>query len=765
VGLPPDALQQQQNEKKNAREEPEPRGSPSPLRKKQKSDSPRHDNDDDEEEEEKPPASPTLPPHTLERIGALKKKGLLEELKQLGEKGYNINMRKDDLVAALVDRLFAGPAAPTQVIHKKPPPAASSQQQHAALSQRAHRSHHNSSNLQSPAKISNDDDVPQQKYAAVPKDMPPPTWSVKRAVAEREALSKAAPAAAAFAGDKTTKQPLKQKAKPAAVVKKEADEEKEPAATPEHKLPRAKKQPDTTPFKECPKEPAAAAPSSASARKVIALDESPEDNDDAMDDETESAIQVVVHQAKAMKVVALDDESPEEDVADGAAAAKKVDSGATAQEDESQPFSSAQEDLTESQEESQRKLKVKQAEKYQPKLAPVPGSTQKSAASPAFPSFKLGKSPGLAQSVQKYLESARKDASRPRPQQPGPAARTLDFALDEAAPPVEEAKAEEPSLTAAELSKKKEQTTLAKIQAESKQNFSTHKKKTHHQLASTQRSLALSGTKDDHKKRRLAEMREKHRKEKAAAAALAKSTKHVTTNSPSKLPPPPAKKPSPSSEAKKRAAYPSSPSPGLLAAVKKGSNAFSPLPSFVKKPSSKKDLFSSSKKRAAPPPSPYSDKKPSAKKKSPMVEDEEDSDEEELVAVYDPNDNYLMTDTEASDYESDEDAEFERRTNKAIPDWARSQALKDALEIQYGLDYPHDPDELFGEVSTCDLVQVFNITDQQKILKLRRRRSSGNWTRDRLTSAEKLKYKRDLKALRLKAAALKKKKEAAARAR
>ena len=102
-----------------------------------------------------------------------------------------------------------------------------------------------------------------------------------------------------------------------------------------------------------------------------------------------------------------------------------------------------------------------------------------------------------------------------------------------------------------------------------------------------------------------------------------------------------------------------------------------------------------------------------------MVEDEEDS-------VYDPDDNYDMTDTEASDYESDEDAELERRTNKPIPSWAHDQALKETLEFQYGLDYPHDPDELFGEVSTCNLVEVFDVQDPHKKMTLRHRGSSGD---------------------------------------
>lgn len=97
--------------------------------------------------------------------------------------------------------------------------------------------------------------------------------------------------------------------------------------------------------------------------------------------------------------------------------------------------------------------------------------------------------------------------------------------------------------------------------------------------------------------------------------------------------------------------------------------------------------------------------------------------------------NYEMTDTE-----SDSDDESETSQNKPakrIPEWSRREKLLKALKLQYSCDYPIDPDVLFGEVETCDLEEVFN----KKSKMYRRRNSSGDWTKDRVTSEEKLAYK------------------------
>lgn len=95
---------------------------------------------------------------------------------------------------------------------------------------------------------------------------------------------------------------------------------------------------------------------------------------------------------------------------------------------------------------------------------------------------------------------------------------------------------------------------------------------------------------------------------------------------------------------------------------------------------------------------------------------------------------YEMTDGE---YDSDDDDDCAARESKMIPDWARSANLTKALEIQYSKNYPIDPDELFGEVETCNLEAIFGLTYP----KFRRRNSSGDWSKDKVTSEEKRKYK------------------------
>lgn len=97
--------------------------------------------------------------------------------------------------------------------------------------------------------------------------------------------------------------------------------------------------------------------------------------------------------------------------------------------------------------------------------------------------------------------------------------------------------------------------------------------------------------------------------------------------------------------------------------------------------------------------------------------------------------NYEMTDGE---YDSDDDEDDVSETNtKIIPDWARSKNLEKALEIQFSKEYPIDPDVLFGEVETCNLEAIFG----KRTSKYRNRNSSGDWTKDRVTSEEKRRYK------------------------
>ena len=115
-----------------------------------------------------------------------------------------------------------------------------------------------------------------------------------------------------------------------------------------------------------------------------------------------------------------------------------------------------------------------------------------------------------------------------------------------------------------------------------------------------------------------------------------------------------------------------------------------------------------------------------------------------------PEDNYEISDTEGSSDEEDEDSdsdssESNKRKKKFVPLWAEKGQLQAALERQFGRQDGYaiiDPDELFGEVETCDLKQIFG---SPKAAKYKKRTSTGNWTKDRVTAAEKLAYKRTCK--------------------
>jgi len=108
-----------------------------------------------------------------------------------------------------------------------------------------------------------------------------------------------------------------------------------------------------------------------------------------------------------------------------------------------------------------------------------------------------------------------------------------------------------------------------------------------------------------------------------------------------------------------------------------------------------------------------------------------------------PMQTYEMSDREeSSDSESESDEEDERqRPKKSIPEWALKANLHRALERQFA-DGPNllDPDKIFGEVITCNLEAIFD----KKKSRYQRRTSSGNWTKDHVTLAEKLTYKRTM---------------------
>ena len=114
---------------------------------------------------------------------------------------------------------------------------------------------------------------------------------------------------------------------------------------------------------------------------------------------------------------------------------------------------------------------------------------------------------------------------------------------------------------------------------------------------------------------------------------------------------------------------------------------------------------------------------------------------ERRPTILSPMDTYEMsdreeTDSDSSDYDSEDD-----KPRKKIPKWAQKQNLIPALERQF-IDGPGrgDPDEIFPEVSTCNLELVFD----QKKARYKKRTSSANWTKDKVTVAEKLVYKRKM---------------------
>jgi hypothetical protein len=63
---------------------------------------------------------------------------------------------------------------------------------------------------------------------------------------------------------------------------------------------------------------------------------------------------------------------------------------------------------------------------------------------------------------------------------------------------------------------------------------------------------------------------------------------------------------------------------------------------------------------------------------------------------------------EESGTDEDEPGAAEKK-KQVVPDWARGQLLKEALERQYGLtgQVPMDPDAIFFEVATCSLEEIF----------------------------------------------------------
>lgn len=108
-----------------------------------------------------------------------------------------------------------------------------------------------------------------------------------------------------------------------------------------------------------------------------------------------------------------------------------------------------------------------------------------------------------------------------------------------------------------------------------------------------------------------------------------------------------------------------------------------------------------------------------------------------------PENNYEISDKEDSDDDdSDSDSSESSKHRKRVPIWAQKDQLLPELERQFShRDSSYiDPDELFGEVESCDLKDIFG---SPKKSKYQRRTSTGIWTKDGVTAAEKMAYKRE----------------------
>lgn len=93
------------------------------------------------------------------------------------------------------------------------------------------------------------------------------------------------------------------------------------------------------------------------------------------------------------------------------------------------------------------------------------------------------------------------------------------------------------------------------------------------------------------------------------------------------------------------------------------------------------------------------------------------------------DESYAISPYASSDDEDDE------KPRKSIPLWARGAALVPQLKAQSYV----DPDDIFSNPSlTCSLGKIFKKPSQD------RRRSSSNWSHDRLTLKEELTYKQQM---------------------
>jgi len=105
-----------------------------------------------------------------------------------------------------------------------------------------------------------------------------------------------------------------------------------------------------------------------------------------------------------------------------------------------------------------------------------------------------------------------------------------------------------------------------------------------------------------------------------------------------------------------------------------------------------------------------------------------------------PMDTYELSDNDDSSSDESDYSSDDSRPRKKVPSWGQGENLRAALRKQITGPNKLDPDRIFGEVTTCNLEEIFNM----KKSRYKKRASSGNWTRDQITLEDKLKYKKEM---------------------
>eukprot|EP01038_Epipyxis_sp_PR26KG_P006031 gene6031-8305_t len=114
-----------------------------------------------------------------------------------------------------------------------------------------------------------------------------------------------------------------------------------------------------------------------------------------------------------------------------------------------------------------------------------------------------------------------------------------------------------------------------------------------------------------------------------------------------------------------------------------------------------------------------------------------------------PMQTIVIEDRESSD-DDDDDSEGTgdeaEKPAQTIPEWARGVLLKEALERQNGLHPgfpPKDPDQIFYEVKTCNLEEIFG-RQEGLTRKYNNRTSSAKWDADEMSLVEKRTYRKQM---------------------